>query len=529
MRGGRLFGWLICTAGAVLSLGTDAFAQDQPKRGGTVVFALTQDPPTVNPDLSSGVPDRLIGCILYQGLVQVSHDFKPMPLLAKSWTISPDGLTYTFNLAGARWHDGRPVTSDDVKYTLIDISPKYSPIFYAAGRLIDSIDTPSPDRAIVHLKQPFGPFLVALACNQGAALMPAHIYRGTDPKTNPATTATPIGTGAFKLAEWKRGDFIRLVRNDDYFEPGKPYLDGAVGKIITNTGARLAALQAGEIDYIQILAPSDQAAVRANPKLKALKSDLSPSFSILFFNTARKPMDDRRVRQALMIATDRDYLMKNAFFDLGRVGVRPWTSRIGWSVDPALDYRQMYPYDVAKANAMLDEAGYKRGSDGKRFALHMAITANLYPEFQQVSVAMKSMWQQVGVDVTIDAMEDATIGQKVYADRDYDTTLINYTTYTDPAYGVSRTFVTSQIGKLYGNPANYSNPEVDQLLTDAEKVSDPDQRGKSYRAAEAILARDLPILTLREYESLDAASARLKGIWGTAMGTSRFADGWLEQ
>ena len=191
---GILFGALagICWAGI-------AFPQPVPQRGGSVIFTLSQDPTTVNPDVSTNPPDRQIGCIIYQGLVQLSTDYKVLPLLAKSWTASPDGLTYTFELNDAEWHDGKPFTSDDVKYSLLEVSAKYSAVFAPAARAIESIETPTKNRVIIKLKQPFGPFLISLGCIQGAAIMPAHIFRGTDVLKNPATTITPVGTGAFKL------------------------------------------------------------------------------------------------------------------------------------------------------------------------------------------------------------------------------------------------------------------------------------------------------------------------------------------
>jgi len=513
-----------------LSWSSPAAAQaETPKRGGTAIFVLSQDPTSVNPATSSNTADRQVGSMIYQGLIQVSLDYQIKPLLAKSWTISPDGLTYTLNLNKAQWHDGKPFTSADVKYSLIEVNTKFSSVFAAAGRAIDSIETPAPDQVVIKLKRSFGPFILSLGTIQGGAIMPAHIFQGTDPLKNPATLATPVGTGPFKLSEWKRSDNIRLVKNKDYFEPDRPYLDEVVGKIIPQASARIQALKAGEVDLVSLFPPNDQAQVKAAANLKVEKSDVAPGMTFIFLNNSKKPFDDRKVRQALFMAIDRDYLMKNAFFDVGSVGVNPFTTDITWLANKDIDYRKLYPYDTAKANALLDEAGVKRGADGKRFAAKINIFSNSYPEFQQVALALKSMWGAVGVDVTVEAMEDATLMKKAYVDRDFDVTMNSYTSYSDPALGIARAFVTSGIGKTFANPSGYSNPEVDKLFEDGESGTTYEQRGPAYRKVQEIIAQDVPSLTIRQYLNIDAATKRLRGLWGNVQGNGDWTNAWLAQ
>lgn len=502
-------------------------AQAAPQRGGTAIFTLSQDPTFVNPDVSTNPPDRQVGCILYQGLVQLSSDYQVLPLLAKSWTASPDGLTYTFALEHAKWHDGQPFTSDDVKYSLLEVSSKYSAVFAPAGRSIERIETPAPDQVTIRLKQPFGPFLISLGCIQGAAIMPAHIFRGTDVLKNPASATAPVGTGAFKLAEWKRGEYLRLARNPAYYEPGKPLLDEVIGKVIGQATSRLQALQAGEVDFVQYVPTTALPALRANPRVKVLQSDSAPNVGLAFLNTQHKPLDDRRVRQALFMATDRDYLIRNAYFNTGSVGIAPFTTEIAWAANPDVDYRKMYPYDTARANALLDEAGVKRNAAGKRFAVRMATFATQYPEFQQVAAAMKSMWQAIGVDVSIEALEDATYVKRVYVDGDFDVAFNNYTSYSDPALGIARTFVTSTIGRPFGNAARYSNAEVDALFDQGERATSYQERGPFYQKIQAILAADLPVLTLRQHREMNVAAKNFEGIAGSVQGLGLWTDAWI--
>ena len=502
-----------------------AQAAGTPQKGGTFVLALAQDPPTVNPDITTSVPDQTTGCMIYEALVDNSPAGDTYPSLAKSWTISPDGLTYTFDLVQTEWQDGKPFTSEDVKYTITEVSMKLSSVFASAGRVIDSVEAPALDKVVIKLKQPFGPLLVSLGCEYGAAILPAHLFKGTDVKTNPATSATPVGTGPYKLVEWKRGDSMRMVRNPKYRDQTKPYFDDIVVKVISQTASRLQALHGGEIDGISTFPPASVSQVKADPKLKVVDST-SASQNLLYFNVSKKPFDDKKVRQALFMAIDRDYLMKNAFYEVGSVGTQPFTSAIAWAANTDIDYRKMYPFDVAKANAALDAAGFKRGADGKRFAVRMKIFGNEYPELQQAAIAIKSMWQQVGVDSDIKPLESATYIKEVFQERDFDVTFVGYSAYSDPALGIARAYRKATVGQGYGNPSGYSDPKLEELWEKGERATSPAERGKFYKEAQAILAEDLPALNLRQYFPVNAVQKNVQGIWGATLGNGRYGTGW---
>jgi len=521
----------IALTGVLVFLRGEAFAQQDgpPVKGGTLVVGIGADAPSVSPVLSTGIPDRLIGCSIYEGLINYAADFVARPLLAKSWTVSPDGKTYEFQLRSAKWHDGKPFTSEDVRYSLGEASPKYSSMFAPASRQIEAVEAPAPDKVIIRLKQAFGPLLLSLSCAGGGAILPAHIFKGTDLPSNPASTATPVGTGPFKLIEWQRGNFIRLVRNTDYWDAGKPYLDEVAIKIVPQAAARMQALQAGEIDQIpgQFFPSSNHSMVRADRRLKLTTSGFPPGTTFGFFNVTRKPLDDPKVRQALFMATNRDYLVKTAWQGDGTPSLRPWTSAITWAANPDIDYNKMYPFDPKRANALLDEAGLKRGANGMRFAVRFAYAANSV-EFGQVGLALQSMWKEVGVDVTVEALELATYMKRIYVDRNFDVAIDIYTSVGDPSLGVARTFLTSAIGRPYGNPSGYSNPEVDSLFDKGETETDQAERGKYYAAAQVILARDLPNMAIRDYRTIDASTTKLRGAW-EILGPISLGDAWLQK
>ena len=517
----------VAAIAAAVTFGASFPASAQaPVRGGSIIFTLGGDPTVTNPVVSSGVPEGLIGCILYQGLAIATPSGGVNPMLAKSWSISPDGKTYTFELEKAQWQDGKPFTSEDVKYSLTEVNAKYSAIFAGAGRTIDSIETPAPDKAIVHLKQPYGPFMISQACSHGGSILPAHIFRGTNPLQNPASGDKPVGIGPFALTEWKRGDYIRLARNPNYREPGKPLLDELVAKIITQSSARVQALQAGEVDHLMYfyLPANNYDQVRANPALSLTLAKVPAGIDVILLNVGRKPLDDKRVRQALLTAIDRDYLIRNAFFNVGEVGTMPFTNGITWAADPSVDYRKMYAFNTAKANAMLDEAGVKRGPDGIRFKANIVYSAD-QADYALMAQAVKSMWAAVGVELSIEAGDRAIAYKRMFETRDYDASIGAYNGYSDPALGMARMVLTSSLGRTLGNGSGYSNPAMDDLLDRAEKGTTEAARTALYQEAQRKLADELPILTIHERILYDASSKRVRGLENEVfLGTWR--DAW---
>ncbi len=523
----------ISAAAMALSVASGAQAQPTPagvtpQRGGTLIMIYPQDPTAINPALSTIPVDQTIGCMIYQGLVQVDLDYKTQPQLAKSWTVSPDGKTYSFDLRKANWQDGKPFTSEDVKYSLLEVNAKFSSVYRAAAERIESVETPAPDKVVIKLKEAFGPLMISLTCDRGGAIMPAHIYRGTDVRANPATTDTPVGTGAFKLVERKRNDYVRLRKNPDYWLEGRPYLDEIVVKSVTNATSRVQAVQSGEADEVPGFPVSSRAAILANPKVKIVESD-TDSMNILFFNITRKPLDNKKVRQALAMATDREYFMKNAFFDVGSVPKNPMTTEIGWLENPKVDLNKMYPFNMAKANALLDEAGVKRGPDGKRFALKIVAYSNAYPELLQIASALKSMWGEVGVDVTTQPVETAALTKQVFEDRDFDVHMNAYGSYSDPALGIARDYITTKTYVPNGNPSGYSNPEVDELFRKGELGTNVADRAPHYQRIQEIIAEDMPAISLRQYKTLDVMTTKLWNVHGIAQGTGRYDEAWLEK
>jgi peptide/nickel transport system substrate-binding protein len=516
LRGGVMAALSLLGSGAVLGLpGVGHAAPPSPQRGGTVIAALANDPPTLNPDITTGAPDGLLGCMIYEAMLRFGPGFKVEPNLAKSWEISPDGLTYTFHLVSANWQDGQPFTSDDVKYTLTEVSGKYGPFFAAASKAIKSVDTPDPHTVVIHLVRPFGPMLFSLTCEQNAAILPAHLLRGKDVLTSPVTLNAPVGTGAFKLGEWVRGDHITLERNPTYWREGEPYLDRIIAKFIPEPTSRVLGMQAGEVDFIDeyYLPLSAYQMIAHDPRFQ-LHEIGYPDDDLIILNTKHAPLDKREVRQALMIGLDRDYLLKNVFFGIGQAGMGPIDSRMTWAYDPKINYEKMYAYDPARARAMLDAAGLKPNANGTRFTLNLVFDSTK-PDYVQLAEAVKRFWGDIGVNVVLKGSERSVELKQVYSDYDFDATLQNYTTAGDPALGIARLYVTDSIkrGSTFNNASQYSNPEVDELFNKGRDAANEEERAKYYFEVQPILARDLPTLVIHQQAEIDAASKRLDNLW----------------
>lgn len=519
---------LSIVGGFLVSATCMAFAQDaKPVSGGTLVIAVGGEMQTLNPAITQGAGETVIGCMMHDGMVEIDGNGELVPSLAKSWSVSSDGLTYTFDLVAANWHDGKPFTAKDVAFSLQNVNAKFAPLFSAqVGKRIVAIDVIDDRRVSIKLTEPFGPFLRMLTCYNGGAIVPEHVYKGGTPTTNPASNA-PVGTGPFKFVDWRSGDSIRLAKNPNYWQAGKPYLDGIIIRSMPNAGSRVRAMLAGEADYIQryYLPVNDIASIRNSPALKIQASSQPPNAFIGFFNLKSKPFDDKKVRQVLFSLVDRKFIQQAAFSGQGEAAQAPFPTKIVWAADPAINFDKLYPANVAAANAALDSLGLKRDSSGVRFRTNITFESSI-PERLKAATAIQSAWKAVGVEVEIRPLERAVLLPRVFTNSDFGVFLHSYGSYGDPALGLARIFLTSMIGREFGNAAGYSNPAVDKLFEEAASLSDTKARGDLYRKIQNILADELPVMTLHENTGVDAASAKLNGLWGYE-GPGRWADAWL--
>jgi peptide/nickel transport system substrate-binding protein len=452
----------------------------------SVVIGLVVEPEGLDPTIAAPTAIRVVTWLnVFEGLVRLDETGHVLPLLARSWTVSDDGLTYTFKLQpGVKFHDGTPFDSSIVKFSLdrarAPSSTNAQKQFYEA---IDSIETPDPLTAVIKLKHPEGLFLYWLAW--GDSVMVA-------PNTAATNKTHPVGTGPFRLKQWVRGDRIVLERNPDYWQQGKPKLDSVTFRFISDPQAQVAALRAGDIDaFPEFTAAELVPSFQKDPRFE-VRIGATPNKLIAGMNNARKPFDDVRVRQALMLAVDRKAVMEGVYSGLGT----PIGSHYAPSDEGYIDLTGVLPYDPEKAKKLLAEAGYPDG-----FTFTMKVPQMSYTT--RAAQVLQGMFADVGVTMNIVPSEfPAKWLQEVFTNTDYDMTIIDHAEPMDI--------------EIYARPKyyfNYHNPKFAALVKEGMATADAKKRDELWGEAQRILAEEVPALYLFDLPFLNIQNAKLKGLW----------------
>ena len=508
---------------SLLALPIVSSATAAPTPGGTANLIVQPEPPSLMIGITTNAPALAVGGNIYEGLLRYDIDLQPAPSLAKSWDISSDGLTYTFHLQDdVKWHDGEPMTSKDVLFSVKTFLVKtQSRHRNTMANVADVIAT--DDKTVVFtLKQPVESFIRSFSFS-GMPIVPAHIYEGTDYTTNPANEK-PIGTGPFKFAEWKKGSYIKLVKNPDYYLDGKPYLDDLIYQIIPDGASRAVAYETGKIDIL----PGGSIENFDIPRVSALPNTCTTEkgweyfapHSWLWLNNRTAPMDNPKFRQAIMYAMDREFAKDVLWNGYGKVADGPISSRTPFYSEAG----QHYPYDPAKAKALLKEIGY----DGKPLKL---LPLPYGETWQRWAEAIKQNLGDVGIPVEIQATDVAGWNQRT-ANWDYDLAFTYLYQYGDPAIGVDRNYKTSQIskGSPWNNVEGYSNKDVDDLFAKAVTAYPASERQKLYDKVQIKLKEDVPVAWLLELSFPTIYNCKFKDLVTTANGlASSMRDAYIEQ
>ena len=492
-----------------LPLRATAQQEEEPKYGGTLIVRTNEDPVLVNPPLAGDTgSNRIIGQIFSQ-LVKYDENNEWECDLAESWDVSDDGLTYTFKLRkDVKWHDGVPFTSKDVKFTYDAITSE-SLVYAGSFAIVDHIETPDDYTVVIHLKTVNAAFPDALVgCIQSSGIIPEHLYAGTDINENPHNY-DPIGTGAFKFVEWVKGSHVTLEANEDYYGEG-PYLDKVIYKIIPDSSTALLAFEAGEFHYYTG-APASEL-----PRLEAIdwvEVYQQPSTSIKYMgiNLAHpdSPITDKTVRQALYTAINRKSIVEN-IITYGVPATSSYTTAQPLYYDP--DIADMYPIegDIAKANQMLDEAGYPRDASGKRFSVILWVKIGI-SEREDACMAIKQWWGELGVETTIVSVEGGTLKQAFFYDRDFDTILRSHGVGPDP----ERLYARLHSSTIYPGGKNawsFNNSRVDELFKLGQLTPIPEERAVHYRELQRIVMEELPFMPIWEPVSTHIWNKEFKGL-----------------
>lgn len=514
----RDFNKFMVAAGAMgmleLNLGiTRAHGQT---RGGTLNSIVQPEPPILNLAISQLTPTQMVAGKIYLSLLTYDVNLKPMPSLAKSWTISPDGKTYTFKLEpNAKWHDGKPLTSEDVVYTVKEFLPLTHPRAKAIFGRCESITAPDAQTVVFKLAEPFGPFIGAFDISN-LPVMPKHIYAGTDVVKNPANL-NPVGSGPFKLKEWVRGSHIHLVRNENYFKPGLPYLDAIIYRVVPDGASRALALENGTVQLTQWtdleLFDAQRLGKKSNLAVTTKGYEYFAPIMWLEINNRTAPLNDKRFRQAVMHAIDRNFIKDKILYGFGKVATGPVNSKTKF-YEPNV---RKYDFSIEKAKALLDEMGLKPDAKGTRVTVKFPVSP--YGEMvQRTCEYIRQSLAKVGIAVVLESTDPGSYTQRI-SNWDYDLNLSWLYQFGDPALGVTRNYVTSNIRKiLFTNTVGYSNPEVDKLADAAATEVDEAKRGALYSQMQKLIVEDVPIAWLVEMEFPTIYDKRIQNLVTTAIG-----------
>jgi peptide/nickel transport system substrate-binding protein len=470
--------------------------------GGTFIDENTGDIQTIHPLLAEDRDSVEVVGMLYDQLVGGDvRTGEPAPNgLADSWEIAPDRVTYTFHLnTDVRWHDGTDVTTDDVQFSFDalanpDVGSAYTQSFLDAVESWRVIDA---DTFEVVAKEPLYTFLH----NVTTWVIPKHIWENvpvadwrTDPGATGQDASRVVGSGAWKFREWRLGESVTLVRNDDYYQK-VPYLDSYVIRIWPDQTAVVNALLHGEID-VAGLEPSDVETIRATPGLEVATY---PTRNFSFYMTNLDPEKtelflDQRVRQALFYALDRESIVN--YILLGNAVVAHGTQPvISYAYAPER-ITTTYAFDPEKARALLAEAGWSDtdgdgivDKDGQRFSFE-AIYAAGSPTTEQVVTYLQDAWRMIGVEATPRALEFSALVETLTGDHTFDVALIGFA--WDTTYIQDAMFGCDQYEGGF-NMVKYCNEKVDALNDEAKRTFDQAARRELLIEATNIVNDELPV------------------------------------
>ena len=500
---------LIVLAPAVSRAAAASRTAASPQYGGTLVLANAVDADSIDP---AGNPVNEVIWLdqnLYEKLVQASPDgTKILPQLAQSWTVSNDGLTYTFHLRQARFHDGEPVTASDVKYSL-ERAIKYPGGWGFLLGALKSIAAPDPRTVVIKLTHVWAPILADLAIYANS-IMPAKPLQ----KEGKKFFDHPIGSGPFEFVSWHKGDYILLKRNPYWWGP-KPYLDQVKVAVVPNDNTRVLQLQGKQADIVENPPGNLLAQIQGNPQLQV---NLFPSTRVDFIQLDEHfaPFKDKLVRQALNYAIDRNAIVRIVLSGHGQVATSFMPPMLDW--DPNL---KGYPYDLAKAKQLLAKSKYPHGFKCFLIEVSNDVVGN------GAAVIIKAELAQLGIDVSIQDYELITAYNK--EDGGHSEMGARYWTndIIDPDEVVS--FAVDPNAGAHSFNTWYSNPTVTKLVHQAQTELDPMKRQQMYYQIQAISNDDAPLINLFYSPYRYASGTWVHGFHVSPIGVYQLQNIWLSQ
>ncbi len=509
-----LFLLAICSCGNDTKQGApakkDGASDTGPAYGDIMVEGSIGDASNLIPILSSDSTSHGIASMIYNGLVKYDKDLNIVGDLAESWNISKDGMTITFHLRkGVKWHDGYPFTAEDVLFTYqVTIDPK-TPTAYSGDFLkVKKAQVIDPYTFRVIYDVPFAPALASWS----ASILPRHLLNGKD-ITRTKLSRNPIGTGPYMFKEWKTGQKIVLISNPDYFE-GRPYIDGYIMRIIPDMATMFLELRAKGIDRMN-LTPLQYTRQTENRVFRDNFNKyryLSFSYTYLGYNLKNPFFKDKRVRQAISYAINKEEIIKGVNLGLGKVATGPFKPGT-WAYNSGV---KRYSYDTQKAKNLLAEAGWKDTDgdgildrNGESFVFEIITNQGNEIRAKCAEIIQRRL-ADIGMTVKIRIIEWAAFIKEFINKRRFDAIILGWTIPLDPdLYDV---WHSSKTGAEELNFISYKNDEVDQLLEKGRSTFDRKEREICYYRIQEIMAEEQPYTFLYVPDALPIINTRFRGI-----------------
>lgn len=506
---------LASSASASLPWAGPALAQDI-KRGGTLHLALEGTPRHLNGAVQSGWATGLPSTQLFASPLKYDDQWKPQPYLAESWALASDGKSLTLTLRrNAVFHDGQPVTSEDVAFSIMQIKANHP--FQSMLQPVETVETPDPHTAIIRMTVPHPAIELAMSPAL-CPILPKHIYGdGQDLKSHPRNSEGVVGSGPFKLARFEPGKEIVLQRFEQFFLPGKPYLDRLVISLVSDAMTGTLLLERGDAQMIPFASKAiDLKRLEANPAITLFDKGYEGFGGVtwLAMNLSRKPMSDIAVRKAMATAIDKKFIANALQGGFASPIDGPLSPENPFATEEVVHYA----HDAKKAAQMLDAAGYTADADGVRFSIVM----DFFPGAEWARTGaeyLRTQLKKVGIQVQIRTSPDFGTWSRRMAEHDFDVSMDGTFGWGDPVIGVHRTYLSSNIKPIvWANTQSYANPRVDELLEQAARAADPGQRRAAYAEFQKIVTDELPVIYLTTQPFRTAARTTVgnvpQSIWG---------------
>jgi peptide/nickel transport system substrate-binding protein len=446
----------------------------------SLTFLIEANPVNLDPRFATDGQSQRLDALIFSGLLARDAQMNLRGDLASSWEM-PDALTYAFHLKpNIKFHDGRPLTSADVKFTFdFILNPANKSPKRGAFRMVEKVEAPEPQTVIFHLKEPYASFLVNLIPN-AAGIVPAN--------APPDFARHPIGTGPFKFVSQSQDEDLQLTRNENYFN-GAPSIEFLHFRIVPDAVVRALELRKGSADLeMSSLSPDLIPALTKQPTL-ALTQRPGTNFAYLGINFQDPLLAHKEVRQALAFATDRTALIRYLLHGQAQVasGIIPPNH---WAYEPNV---VQYSLDTARADELLDAAGFPRGANGVRFQLTLKTSTE--EQARVIGAALQEQWRKVGIDLELRPLELATL----LSDAARGSFQLTYARWVgannDPDF-FEFAFSSKRFPPDGANRGHYRNPRIDALTDQIHVESNQEKRKALCGEAQKILADDLPYIFL---------------------------------